>query len=426
MSGWAEVDKPRGSLIFLSLEDGETKRIRILDEEPYTAYVHKISQMVDNEDVFLTVPATEAPDDDFINANTKRYPTTAVHCLRVAVYDEKGEVEGVKVLQGGIQIFRPLKQFWSRYGDIRKFDVEITRNGTKRDTEYQVTLAPDSNDIDLDEWTEHAQTDESLDWGVLFPPITPEDQQKMLERAKIDITYDPAEEIAAEMEVDEALSMYCTLNKYGPKAYPPKGKTIGEILVIDAGYVEWIAENVTSDDTLAAAARVAVRHMNGELESGGSKKQLPKPSPARKTATPPKAPAKSAGTKGKATEAQDDTGEEGQQPEWTLRMSPEEYLEKFPKGPKAALARQLSGAEEPAPARPAPARSTPAKQAKPAGKSGERDSLISRANAAFESNPEYAEASDIVEVIKKHGNGKTRIKDLTDAQLEALVEEVEG
>lgn len=432
--GWNDVDRKTGGGRYLSLEDGETKRVRILDEEPHTILLHKISQNVDGEEVFITVPATLKADDDFVNAATNRYPPVPQHNLRVLVYDEDGDPDQIMVLSGGVQIFRPLKAFYQRYGDVREFDIEITRDGEKRDTKYSVTMCPKSHEIDLDEWSEKLSEDESLAWDTLFPPITAEEQEKMIDEAGIDITYDPVLEIMEDMDIDEALGTRLTFGKYGPDKFPPKGKTIGEVLAIDSGWLEWAAENVTSDDTVAAAARMAVQHM-GEIEAGTKKgrKALPKGKKVEEAQTPPRS-SKSAGKGKKAAPVADPEPEdendasdelEALMDEWPLKKDPGDYLRDFPKGPQAKLAKQivaLRGEDDDEPDE----EEAPKSKARAKGKKGEvdRDALIKDINKAFDASDRFSEAMEIVDVIKKHGNGKTKIKDLTVPEMQALLEEI--
>jgi hypothetical protein len=422
MSGWAEVDRPRRSGMFLQLDDGETKRIRVLDQEPWTTHVHRISQNINGSEVFLSVQETARPDEDLINEMTNRYPAAPQHHIRVLVYDDDGEPEGIKVLSGGIKIFKPMKGFVERYGDIRDFDLEITRDGTKRETDYSVTIAPNSHEVDVAEWWEQAEAE--IDMERLLQPPTREQQQQLIDTAGIDLTYDPAAEIMAEMTLDEALNKRMPFGKkYGPDAYPPSGKKIGEILAIDAGFIQWAANNITSDDEVAAACRVAIAHMD-ELDTGRKRATLP---PGRAgTAGPARTGPATRTAKGKATESAGEVSDEVAAPEWTLKMTPQEYLEKFPKGPKAALARQVIGGEEEpvAPtktAKKAPAKA-PAKKATEAG-TGQTD-LVAQVIKAFDANGKYKDPTEIVECIKRHGGGKTRLKDLTAAQLQALLAEI--
>lgn len=257
---WEDLDQKQGGAgtgRFVSFKEGGSRRFRVLDAEPHTTMVHKISQIVNGEDVFRTVPATANLDDDYIQRmNGKRYPANPVFNLRVFEYakennkdvPDKGEI---KILQGGPQIFKALRGLWEDHGHLNQFDVIIKKEGEKRDTEYTVTAAPKSFDVDVDDLTSQMEQDETLAWENVFKPITAADQQKILAEAKLDINYDPAATIAETLTIDEASATVFPFGKY-------KGKKLGELAVIDAGYLEWAAENVTSNDAVAAGCRVLV------------------------------------------------------------------------------------------------------------------------------------------------------------------------
>lgn len=399
MGSWQDVDKPRRTGSFFQIEDGETKRIRVLDEAPWIIYTHRIRQNIDGQEVFLTVPETAKPDEDYISGVTNRYPAQPVYHIRIVEYDEDGEPIGVKILSGGVKIFRPMKGFVERHGDIREFDLEISLIGAKRETDYSVTIAPRSFQIDVAEWLERA--DREMDMDALLAPPSPEEQREMVEKAKIDLTYDPAEALMTEMTLDEAMNKRFPFGKkYGPEAYPPNGKKIGEIAAIDAGFVQWAADNVTSDDSVAAACRLVMAHL-AELDAGKPVRGALAGSKAGTATNTGTVPAAAKGTQGKAAPVA---------AEWPLKMTPAEYLEKFPNGPKAELARTLVavvGAPQ------------------PAGRS--QTALVAEVMDAFNAAQErYPEPTDIVNVIKKHGDGKTRVKDLTVAQLQALLTEIRG
>jgi len=378
---WDDVDKKRGggSSSFLKLEAGEAVQFRVLDESPHTAYVHKITQQVEKDDdsgetqeVFRTIPATPDLDDDYIEQNSTRWPAEPVFALRVYAYgkDDEGEV---KVLQGGRQIFKQLKDLYESNGDLREFDCKLKREGKGRDTKYTVTAVVRSKDIDVEEIIE--SFDDSLDFDVLFPSVTAEDQKRMLKEAKLDIAYDPAREIAENMDLDDALDVRVTFGKY-------KGKTIGELVAIDAGYVEWMADNVSSDDTIRAAAMIAAERLD-EIDAPKPKKALPKPKDDKKS--------KSAKKSAKPASSDDDEQEDD-------------------KPARTAASKK------------ADAKKKPASQAK---SSLERDALMEKVNDVFENNEKYEDAMEIVKVIKKHGNGKTRIKDLNEEQLRSLLDDIE-
>lgn len=273
--GWGEVDKPTsGDKRFLSVADGETKTIRLLDTEPYTIRVHSISQEVNGEEVFRSIQATEAPDDDYVDANTNRYPAKPRHAIRCVEYDEDGEPDSIKILIGGVSIFRALKKLYEQYEDITDFDIDISRDGEKRDTDWTVSASPRSADIDVAEWVSEIEDNEEWAWENIFPEINAEDQKKIIDEAGIDITYDPVVEMMEELDMDEALAHRLTFGKYGPDKCPPKGKTLGEVWRIDQGWVMWAAENVVGQhDETAAACRYLVENTEA-LEGPKSKKKL--------------------------------------------------------------------------------------------------------------------------------------------------------
>jgi hypothetical protein len=300
---WNDLDdKPKstGGGRFIKLEKDKTTRIRIIDEEPYTTYTHKIAQMVGDKEVFRSIPATTNLDDNYIQqTNGKRYPAVAQYNIRGFEFakDDKGKdtTDGeIKILQGGVQIFRALRSLYEEHGSLSQFDVTIRASGEKRDTEYTVTAAPFSLNVDVDALqTKLAQTPE-LQWENVFPEVTAEQQRKLLAEAKLDVTYDPAAAIAATMSYDQALGQAFTFGKF-------KGKTVQDVMVIDSSYLDWAAENVTSNDSLAAACRVVSNQINGvvpapALASGQSDSAAPEsatatPAAAKATTKPPKATA---------------------------------------------------------------------------------------------------------------------------------------
>jgi hypothetical protein len=272
--GWNDVNKGalgQSSGRFLSLTDGETKTIRLLDEEPESAYVHKISQIVNGQEVFRSIPATVDLDDNFIQNNSNRWPATPTHGMRCIEIQDGEAVGDIMVLTGGRQIYGDLKLLFDRYGDLRQFDIDIHREGEGRDTKYSVTLAPKHAEINLEELIEEIEQDPALQWDAVFPKINGEQQQRMLSDANLDIGYDPAEDLAAEMAIEEALSTRMSTGKY-------EGKQMRELMVVDIGYLNWVADKFTSDDSVAAAARVVVRNME-QIQAPKTKTSTPKAAP---------------------------------------------------------------------------------------------------------------------------------------------------
>lgn len=350
---WGDIDKAgqrsTGAGRFVQFESGVTVRMRILDEEPHTIRVHKISQIVGKDEVFRSIPATTKPDDNFIlKRNGKRYPDVMQFNMRAWVYGlddkkrplaDKGEI---RILQGGPAIFKQLRDIFNNNGHLNGYDITITRTGEGRDTEYAVSASPKSFDINVAEISQAMASDDTWKWENIFPEVTEADQVKMLSEAGFDIDYDPAAALATSMTFEEAKAIRFTFGKH-------KDKSVGDVLVIDAGYVEWASENVTTNDQLAAACRVAKEHL-GMIDKKPEAKALP------------------------------------------------------------------SAEAKAAPAKPAPA--------KPAEDGKKRSGLQEEVQGYFENLPKFEDVSEMVAIIKKHGGGKTRLKDLTVAQLEALLGDI--
>ncbi len=287
---WNEVGKRdgnSGSGRFVQFEDGKSIRIRLLDEEPHLTRVHKISQKVRKgdkvEEIFRSVPSTDSPDDNYIlRNNPKRYPEQRVFNMRGHEFkrgdDGKHSIDGgeLKILQGGNAIFNPLKLLYDEHGSLSQFDIVITRKGEGRESEYTVSAAPFplKGEFNVAEWQAKLAADATLQWENVFPKVTEADQRKIIAEAGFDIAYDPAAALTASMSTDEAGRVKFTFGKF-------KDKTIGEVFVIDAGYVSWAAENVTSADEVAAACRVMVGKASA-IASGQAPAQQSLPAPTAK------------------------------------------------------------------------------------------------------------------------------------------------
>lgn len=390
---WGDVEKGNkqgGSGVigrFVSFKDKERVLLRVLDEQPHTIQMHKVSMEVNGENKFRTIQATESPDDNYILATAgNRFPAVSQYNIRAYEYDEDHEDGGeVRILQGGVQIFKALKKLFDDFGHLNQFDIVISKEGTGRDTEYTVSAAPRSRELDVEAITAAMLEDEALAWENVYSPITGEEQRQILEDAEIDITYDPVAALASGMEFDHAKGQTFTFGKY-------KGKTVQEMLVIDAGYVDWAGKNVTSNDALAAACRVAADHVrqlgDGNVKKGA--KLLASGSAPAPAAAP--APARTAKAAGTASEPQ-----------------------------KKAAAPAPAAAPPKAATKPAAAAAQ-----KPAANNEEHTNLVKEITAVFNNDDRFGDAQEIVAVVKKHGNGKTRVRDLNVEQLTALKADIEG
>lgn len=477
-TGWDEVGKEeRGESRFLIIDPDTYVTVRVLDEAPYTTFIHRVAQKVKGEDKFAIIQATEDPDDDFIDANSRYYPRRRQHAMRVVVMDDEGDPDDVKVLRGGNQIFGQLKTLYERHGDLREFDIIIKRTGERRDTQYHVSASPSSADIDLDAWVDYMNDLEELEFDQLFPPVTGEEQQRQLTAAGIDIFYDPIAEIAAEMSVEEALETHIPFGQFGPDNYPPHGKTIQEVLAIDAGYVSWIAESATSNHDVAAAAQVAV----GDMDAIAAPTRSKKIGPAKKAKSKPR-PVLGREEVPEAEEEEETTTEEL---EWPLSQDPKSYLDRWyhhgGKHVNLALAilesqgtpyggeeeeepepddeeeewdddadeeeewddedDEEEEGEEPEEEEEEEPPSKPVKPQRPSGLKGPQKTIAEAAQRARQKKPAteadraelegeiktifadediFEDPMDIVRLIKKHSGGKTRLGDLSMSELKKL------
>lgn len=303
---WSDLDKElNGSKLsgrFVKFDSKLSTRIRILDNDPHTTFVHKVKGQPtaqEPEGIFRSIAATPSLDDDYIQqVNGKRFPAVAQYSMRVYEYkrDDKGKFTAdgeLKILQGGPAIFKQLRTIMEENGgegSLKNFDVIISKSGEKRDTEYLVSASPLAMDVDVDALLTKLGQDSDLLWENVFPIMTAEGQKKILAEAKIDITYDPVAELEAKISYEQAILNTIPFGKY-------KGKTISEVLVMDASWVEWAGENVTSNDSVAAACRVAFRHVNTVASGDAPQSQLPPAAtsaPAKSAAAPKAAPAKAA------------------------------------------------------------------------------------------------------------------------------------
>lgn len=261
MSTWGELykepEKSSGLGSFVKIEDGQTIKMRILDEEPYLTRVHRVSQWTEKDgkkvEMFRKIQATEKADESYILNATSRYPMQIEYNIRGFQYGEGG---GIKVLSGGKKMFTQIHGVMETNGPLRDYDITIRRTGKgKQDTEYLVQAVVRSEQVDVGALVAQMNADPSMQWASLFAPITAEQQQKILKDAGMDIAYDPAKLIASGMSVEEAKNVAFPNGKN-------KDKKVGDVAISDMGYVEWAASNYTSNDTVAAACRVVVQNIN--------------------------------------------------------------------------------------------------------------------------------------------------------------------
>lgn len=285
---WDDVGKKRGSGddTYLRIPEDGKVIVRILDEEPITIRQHKLGQEIDGERVFRTL--TCGGDDCYVCQQAKnRFPPTdqwAANALIINDGTGKQPAESpVRVLIGGPQIWGQVKTLFETYGDVREFDVLITRTGKERDTKYTVSASPRSTKVNVRSVLKE-RAEEMHDLDALFPPIGQTEQKRIIEEASLDINYDPVAERMRTMTLEQA---YKVKIPFGKK----KDSTIRDVFVSDPGYLRWMATNVTSNVDVGAAARLvseAQMTKGRDPAKGETKPEGKKPTPAKAAAPAPK------------------------------------------------------------------------------------------------------------------------------------------
>lgn len=290
---WDKVGKKSsgGSTDFLRLKADDRAVFRMLDEEPTTIRQHKLSQSIDGEEKFVTIQC--AGDECFICERAKtRFPPQDVWAANVLVLegleDQKEPV--VRVLTGGTQIWSQMKALYDEAeGEISSFDIVLKRQGKgKEDTQYIVTAAPKSRAMNMANVMRDI-ADDMKSIEALFPVLNAEEQEAAVKAAGVDIDYDPVAELMQVMSLEEAWDIEVPFGKY-------KGRTIKNLFISDPRYLTWMAQNVTSNVKVGAAARLVV-------ESGMKKKTAATKASAPQ-ATPAPAGKKAAGKKEAAAKPQ--------------------------------------------------------------------------------------------------------------------------
>lgn len=260
---WGDVGKKKGgsNKTFVRIPEDGTVILRMLDEEPVTIRQHKLSQVKGGEEHFMTLNC--AGEDCFVCERAgNRYPPVDQWVANVMVFSgmEDQKEQCVRILIGGPQIWNAMKNLFETYGDVRSFDVSIKKQGKGRDTEYITTASPKSRTFNVAKFLKD-EADQLLDIEEAFEVFGPQDQERMIRENGIDIDYDAVFERMRTMGLDEAMKTKVTFGK-------KSGKTIREIYIEDPRYLSWMAQNVTSNTDIAAAARLVVEH--------GTKKDAPK------------------------------------------------------------------------------------------------------------------------------------------------------
>lgn len=128
MSGWDDVQagKSGSGAGFLTLKDGDAKKIHILDDQPHSfmsVYFNGVKR-----------GATIDPDNSPVKG-VKGFDARKRHAINVFDYDDKK----IKVLAGSPTLFNQIKAVHKEWGSLEEVDLKISRSGSgMQDTKYSV------------------------------------------------------------------------------------------------------------------------------------------------------------------------------------------------------------------------------------------------------------------------------------------------
>lgn len=116
-----------------------TIQVRILDDEPVTNWTHWIPQLGGGKGGSVDCIGKGCPVCKIIAADKKekitpKYSSSKKHMINVL--DRKDGK--VKILNAGETVFEQLKNIMMSMGDLKSFDVKISRTGTGKGTKYSV------------------------------------------------------------------------------------------------------------------------------------------------------------------------------------------------------------------------------------------------------------------------------------------------
>lgn len=113
---------------------GKTK-LRVLDAEPYSRWTHWIKAANAGKGMSVDCigkgcPVCRAIVEDKKAKREKRYSSSKSHAINVLVKDQLGTaVNEVQILDKGNSIFGMMADIMSESGDLRGYDLTITRRG---------------------------------------------------------------------------------------------------------------------------------------------------------------------------------------------------------------------------------------------------------------------------------------------------------
>lgn len=300
---WKDTETTGGSNEHIKFGPNTTKQIHILlaqGEEPYSYWTHYIPNVSNISKAKGRVVI--CPGKAVCPACAKgTYKSTKKHSLNVYDYETKS----VKIMEAGNQIMQQLKLIYDQYGTFDNIDVSIRRIGEKTNTTYVVMPFPREQPFDgsqlkyedikaIKEATPIAKVAEFIHEmeGSLAapaqiepqvvpqpvaPPVTaPQPATPSSALGQAPATAPPTTPIGGGTPVNmpaTTIVANMTPTELQPDTVMPsadktpagdtlitfgkhRGKTLGQIMMDDIGYVEWLSSN--ADAQIKAAASVLI------------------------------------------------------------------------------------------------------------------------------------------------------------------------
>jgi hypothetical protein len=122
---------------YFKLEAGQSTIIRIIDEQPVSKWTHWVQSL--NRSVPCIgqgCPCCEANKEAKNSGLKQIYGNSKKHSINII--NKEGGTPKNQVLEQGKEFFETLLGYREALGDLQKFDLKITRTGTKKNTKYTI------------------------------------------------------------------------------------------------------------------------------------------------------------------------------------------------------------------------------------------------------------------------------------------------
>ena len=406
--GWQDIGAQRESSSSNLLKLEGQNRIRLLltggkvDGEPDTYWTYALSAPDDGYRTWLS----PEPEADFFKVNTTAFRPRVMHAGVVWDYSSNS----AKILEAGNQIWEEIKKFMDAGINVLDCDLNITKKGTGRSTEYSVVY-----------------------FQPTPPPITGDHGIKLAEHYGSAPSYEEVltdlrsmgfqkpEQLftPSSLSYEDAKNMKVPFGKH-------KDKTMMDIFNTDTSYIDFLATKTDRADVRQSARVVSNQLMQTTYEVDGLCPSVndvdfispdKQGSPAGNQPTPDQV----------YTDPATGTVYHLINNEWVMQPATPP-APPAPPAPPVAPAPPVTPTPAPptTPAPPAPPVSDPigeVNEAPAVSPSSGRDQMIDQINRVFESKPEYKDFNLIIAKLREATNPtpKTSINEFTDAELQKLL-----